>query len=223
MSKQIEQAAGAAAPKVGGDGETDPKAVFDKTTESANDHKDQARAAMDAAGTVPDEPDDDTTESAKQCVAALESCADESARAADALSEKFGLDDEGNPDPGGDEAKKNQKTVKFTAKDFALFGDAGFRMFYEGKSFASAAKEHIVKLEAENASLKKKLNAVDRGNEAATFQAEPSPAANGKAIKPGKFSASKEGRTFADGGTFGDGRGLDRFAAGIKMPGSGNN
>jgi signal peptide peptidase SppA len=218
-------ASAAAAPTNGGD-ENDPKSVFDKTASSANDHRDQARAAMDACHAMDEsEPDDDTKSSAKACVSALESCADESSRAADALSEKFDLDEDPDGGDENDQARGRTKPQVFRAKDYAIFGDAGYRMYYQGKSFAQAAKDHIARLEAENRDLKKKLAAMPRGNDPATFQAEP-PTAKTAGTVAGDVAAAaaKRDRTYADGGTFGDGRGLDRFAAGIKMPGtSGSN
>jgi signal peptide peptidase SppA len=248
MSKQVTAAAAAAAPAVippaaaanvaPGDAaavaaaaaaaessSSSAKSAFTKCTSSANDHRDQARMAMDAAGSMTDDPDDDTKQAAQDCVSALESAADESNRAAEKITQQCKLDDEdgGDDDDGGDDnqgenarAKRVNRAVKFKAKDFAVFGDAGYRMYHEGKSFVTAAGEALTALRNENTELKKQLAAAPRGNPAAAFQAELSPAA--AAAGATALPPKKSDGVYSDGSKYGDGRGLDRYEAGIKLP-----
>jgi signal peptide peptidase SppA len=70
--------------------------TLNDTITSANKHRDQARAAMDSAGSYAEDVGDDTMDLAKQCVAALNSSAEESKRAAKAWQSKIdaGSDDD---------------------------------------------------------------------------------------------------------------------------------
>jgi signal peptide peptidase SppA len=180
---------------------TAARKVLQGTIASATDHKGKVRAAMDHAGDMADDADDDTKALAKRAVSALKSASDESARCIKAWKGKVGDtddddDDEDKPtDTGGgdgDEAKKGQNAEAYVA----AFGDVGGRWFVEGKPFHTAAAEFITKLQAdhkaatdvlksENAELKKKLSAIDRGNPEA-IASVPEGTKTGASAKPTK-------------------------------------
>lgn len=110
------------------------------------------------------------------------------------------------------------------AKAFTeAFGAKGALAFVEGKSFVQATNEHLADLKAAHdadlrakdeqlAAMQAKLEAMPRGNEAASFQAEPKAGADTVKGKPKPGS-----ETYADG-KIGDGLGAERFAASIKLP-----
>jgi hypothetical protein len=119
----------------------------------------------------------------------------------------MGGDEGGDEDKGDETDSKSEKSGATSAQFVAAFGDVGARWFLEGKSFPEATVEYVGKLKAdqktavdalvtENADLKTKLAAVDRGNEPASHSI-----ADGKSAKgdgKGKSNHSKAVTSYAE-------------------------
>lgn len=145
-------------------------------------------------------------------------------------------DDEDKPKPDDTEDKKGsrggaeaQGKAQTAAGFIAAFGDAGARWFVEGKSFEACAAEHIAALKtahtaavekltaahkaeadalkAENAELKKKLAAIDRGNDPAHASAPEQP-------RSGATSGNGQGPAKKINGLSAN---LNRFASGLRF------
>ena len=161
----------------------DVKTHLNAAIKSATDHRDQARKTMDAYSAMEDEGDDEVKSLATRAAKSLRSTSAEAQRCAKVLDpdgEGDTVPDDTDPQEPGD-GQEDKSSLK--ASDYiAAFGDSGARWFLEKKPIAAAAQEYIATLQAahkaevdslkaENAELKSKLAAIDRGNEAASFDA----------------------------------------------------
>ncbi|HXE53708.1 MAG TPA: S49 family peptidase [Tepidisphaeraceae bacterium] len=190
----------------------DVKSHLNAAIKSASDHRDQARKTMDAYTAMDEDGDDEMKSLATRAAKSLRSSSAEAQRCAKVLDP----DGEGDTVPGDTEPQEpgdgQEDKASLKASDYiAAFGDSGARWFLEKKPIAAAAQEFIASLKAshkveldavkaENAELKAKLAAIDRGNEAASFDApegETAPAQK-------KFSNLSPN--------------LQKYAAGIKIP-----